>query len=64
MSEKKPVYGNGVTKTSARDLVVLTDEQGATWICDAEEAAKVDRNRPFGEQNLKRCQVMPFDHGG
>ncbi|MBD3170552.1 MAG: hypothetical protein GF307_13790 [candidate division Zixibacteria bacterium] len=64
MEEKKSVFGGGVLKKSAREFSVLVDEEGNTWICDKEAAANVDRNRPFSEQNLERCQVMPFDHGG
>jgi hypothetical protein len=64
MTEKKPVFGDGVLKSSARELQVFVDEEGNTWICDKDEAAKIDPSKPFAEQGLERCQIMPFDHGG
>jgi hypothetical protein len=64
METKKPIFGDGVLKTSARELVVFVDDNGDSWICDKEEAQNIDRNVPFEKQNLERCQVMPFDHGG
>lgn len=62
--EKKTVFGEGVLKTSARELAVLVDDNGDTWICDKDAVKDIDRSKPFAEQNLERCQVMPFDHGG
>ena len=47
MSDKKPVFGNGVLKSSAREFQVFVDEEGNTWICDKDEAAKIDPNKPF-----------------
>jgi len=64
MSETKTVFGNGVLKNSARELAVFVDEKGHTWICDKDAAAQIDKNKPFAEQNIERCQVMPFDNGG
>ena len=64
MAGKKSVFGDGVLKTSARPFEVFVDEKGNTWICDEDAAKTIDRNRPFEEQNIERCQVMPFDHGG
>ena len=61
---KKSVFGDGVLKTSARELAILVDKNGDTWICDKDAVKNVDRSKPFAEQNLERCQVMPFDHGG
>lgn len=62
--EKKTVFGDGVLKTSARELAVLVDDNGDTWICDKDAVKNIDRSKPFADQNLERCQVMPFDHGG
>jgi hypothetical protein len=64
MDKEKSVFGDGVLKKSAREFSVLVDDEGNTWICDKEELKNVDPNKPFAEQNLERCQVMPFDHGG
>ena len=64
MDQKKPVFGEGILKTSARELTVFVDEKGDTWICDKDAAQAIDRSRPFSDQNIERCQVMPFDHGG
>ncbi len=64
MTEKKSLFGNGVLKTSARQYEVFVDEKGQTWICDKEVVDQIDPNRPFEEQNMERCQIMPFDHGG
>jgi len=64
MEQKNTVFGSGVLKKSARELAVFVDEDGNTWICDKDAAEKIDRSRPFSEQNIERCQVMPFDHGG
>jgi hypothetical protein len=64
MAEKKSVFGEGVLKTSARELAVFVDEKGQTWICDKEAMKNIDPNRPFEEQGIERCQIMPFDHGG
>jgi hypothetical protein len=62
--EKKSVFGDGVLKTSARELAVIVDDNGDTWICDKDAVKDIDRSKPFADQNLERCQVMPFDHGG
>jgi predicted RNA-binding protein with PIN domain len=64
MAEKKKVFGEGVLKTSARELSVFVDEEGNSWICDKEAAKNIDPNKPFAEQGMERCQIMPFDHGG
>jgi streptogramin lyase len=64
MEEKKSIFGNGVLKTSARELAVFVDEKGNSWICDKDAVASIDRNKPFEGQNIERCQVMPFDNGG
>ena len=64
METKKSVFGNGVLKQSARELSVFVDEHGNSWICDKDAIEHIDRNRPFAEQNVERCQIMPFDHGG
>lgn len=64
MEKQKSILGNGILKQSARALAVYVDANGNSYICDKDEAAKIDRSRPIEEQNLTRCQVMPFDHGG
>jgi hypothetical protein len=64
MEQTKSVFGNGVLKNSARELAVFVDEKGNQWICDKDAVAQIDRTKPFSEQNIERCQVMPFDHGG
>ena len=64
METRNSVFGNGVLKQSARELTVFVDEDGNSWICDKDAAKHIDRNRPFAEQNIEGCQVMPFDHGG
>jgi len=64
MEKAHTVFGNGVLKQSARELAVFVDETGNTWICDKDAAAQIDRSKPFEAQNIERCQVMPFDHGG
>ncbi len=64
METNQSVFGNGVLKKSAREFTVFVDEDGTSWICDKEAADQIDRSRPFKEQNIERCQVMPFDHGG
>lgn len=64
MQNKNTKFGNGILKTSARELAVYVDEKGFTWICDKDAVKSIDRNKPFAEQNIERCQVMPFDHGG
>lgn len=64
MEKTKSVFGNGVLKHSARELTVFIDENGHTWICDKEAAGHIDHSRPFAEQNIEGCQVMPFDNGG
>lgn len=64
MAEEKSVFGEGVLKKSARQLTVFVDENGNSWICDAEAAKNIDPNKPFEDQNIEGCQVMPFDHGG
>ena len=64
MAGEASVFGEGVLKTSARQFEVFVDEKGNTWICDKDAAKSIDTNRPFEEQNIERCQVMPFDHGG
>lgn len=64
MTENKTIFGAGVLKTSAREMTVFVDEEGNTWICDKEAAKKIDRSKPFAQQGIERCQVMPFDHGG
>ena len=64
MSEKKSVFGEGVLKTSARAMEVFVDEEGNTWICDKDAVKDIDLNKPFAGQNIERCQIMPFDHGG
>jgi streptogramin lyase len=56
--------GNGIVKTSAREIAVVVDEKGYTWICDKDAVKGIDPNRPLTEQNIESCQVMPFDHGG
>lgn len=64
MEEKKSVFGNGVLKNSARQLSVFVDDKGNSWICDKDTVKDIDPNKPFEEQNMERCQIMPFDHGG
>lgn len=64
MDSKKSMFGNGVLKSSARELSILVDENGDTWICDKDAVKNVDTSKPFSGQNIERCQVMPFDHGG
>jgi hypothetical protein len=64
MADEKSLFGEGVLKKSAREFSVFVDEEGNTWICDKEEAKNIDPNKPFSQQKLERCQVMPFDHGG
>ena len=64
MEKQKSVFGEGILKQSARELAVFVDEKGNSWICDKSEVSKIDRSKPFEGQNLERCQVMPFDHGG
>jgi len=64
MSEKKSLFGEGVLKTSARKFEVFVDEEGNTWICDKDAVKDIDPNKPFADQNIERCQIMPFDHGG
>ena len=64
MEDTKSVFGNGILKASARDLAVFVDEKGNSWICDKEAVKNIDPNKPFEEQGIERCQVMPFDHGG
>ncbi|MBD3383105.1 MAG: hypothetical protein GF404_13045 [candidate division Zixibacteria bacterium] len=64
MEEKKSVFGEGVLKTSARQLSVFVDDKGNSWICDKDAVKDIDPNKPFEEQNMERCQIMPFDHGG
>jgi hypothetical protein len=64
MSNKKKVFGEGILKTSARELTVFVDEDGNTWICDKDAVKDIDPGKPFAEQNIERCQIMPFDHGG
>jgi hypothetical protein len=64
MEEKKSVFGNGVLKTSARELTVFVDEKGNSWICDKDAVKNIDPGKPFEGQNIERCQIMPFDHGG
>ena len=64
MEEKKSALGNGVLKTSARELAVFIDEKGNSWICDKDAVKDIDPNKPFEEQNIEHCQIMPFEHGG
>jgi hypothetical protein len=64
MDEKKSVFGEGILKKSARELAVFVDEEGNSWICDKDAVKDIDPNKPFSEQNMERCQIMPFDHGG
>jgi len=64
MSDKKKIFGEGVLKSSARELSIFVDDNGNTWICDKDAVKDIDPNKPFSEQNLERCQIMPFDHGG
>jgi hypothetical protein len=64
MEKTKSLFGNGVLKNSARELAVFVDEKGHQWICDKDALKDIDRNKPFEGQNIERCQVMPFDHGG
>ena len=61
---KKSVFGEGILKSSARELSVFVDEDGNTWICDKEAAKNIDPNKPFSQQDIEKCKVMPFDHGG
>jgi streptogramin lyase len=62
--EKKSLFGEGVLKTSSRELAVYVDEKGDTWICDKDAIKSIDPNKPLEQQNMERCQIMPFDHGG
>jgi len=64
MTEKKTIFGEGVLKTSAREMTVFVDADGSTWICDKEAAKNIDPQKPLSDQGIERCQVMPFDHGG
>lgn len=64
MEERKSIFGNGILKTSARELAVFVDEKGNSWICDKDAVTSIDRSKPFEDQNIERCQVMPFDNGG
>jgi streptogramin lyase len=64
MENKHSVFGNGVLKKSARELAVFVDDDGNTWICDKDAVSQIDRTKPFADQKIERCQVMPFDHGG
>jgi hypothetical protein len=64
MKQTQTVYGNGILKNSARELAQFVDEKGNSWICDKDAVAQIDPTRPFEEQNISGCQVMPFDHGG
>ena len=64
METTKPVLGNGIQKTSARAIAVYVDENNNTWICDKDVVGQIDPSRPFAEQNIARCGIMPFDHGG
>ena len=64
MDNKKAIFGNGILKTSARENAVFVDEKGNTWICDRDAIKDIDRTKPFEDQNIERCQVMPFDFGG
>jgi hypothetical protein len=64
MSEKKNVYGEGILKNSARETAVYVDKKGNTWICDKDVVGDIDPNKSLEEQNIERCQIMPFDHGG
>ena len=62
--KEESIFGAGVLKTSARQLAVFVDKDGSTWICDKDAVKNIDPNKSFAEQNLERCQIMPFDHGG
>ena len=62
--DKKSLFGEGVLKTSARELTVYVDKKGDTWICDKDAVKDIDPNKPLEQQNMERCQIMPFDHGG
>jgi streptogramin lyase len=64
MQVKKSIFGEGILKTSARELAVFVDEKGNTWVCDKDAVKNIDRTRPFEEQNIERCEIMPFDYGG
>jgi streptogramin lyase len=64
MSEKKKVYGEGILKNSVRETAVYVDKKGNTWICDKDAIGDIDPNKPLEKQNIERCQIMPFDHGG
>jgi hypothetical protein len=57
-------FRNGIPKESASEIAQFVDERSNSWICDKDAVAMIDRNRPFEEQNVDGCQVMPFDHGG
>ncbi len=56
--------GNGINKDTARPLEVYVDINGNEWICDKEVISDIDPERPLEDQNIIRCQMMPFDHGG
>ena len=56
--------GNGILKNSARELAIVVDKKGYTWVCDKDAVKSIDPNRPLAEQNIESCQVMPFDYGG
>ena len=64
MENEKTLFGDGILKKRAREFTVFVDEDGNTWICDKDAAKSIDPNKPFADQNIERCQVMPFDHGG
>ena len=64
MENQNSVFGNGILKTSARENAVFVDENGNTWICDRDAIKDIDRTKPFEDQHIERCQVMPFDFGG
>jgi len=62
--DKKPVLGEGILKTSARELSVFVDEKGQTWICDKDAVRSTSAITSADLRGIGQCQIMPFDHGG
>lgn len=49
------LYGNGITRTSARPIKVFVDKSGEVWLCDAD----VKESSSFADQGCLPWSANP-----
>ena len=56
LKEGETIYMGTEPHKAARPMKVVVDEEGCTWLCDAD----VDETRDLKGEGCWRCAEMPF----